>query len=38
MLAAVTSYNAEVGFPTWVIVMCFVVLTGFSVVLAYKME
>jgi len=38
VLAAVTSYNAGVGFQTWIIVMCFFVLTGFSVVLAYKME
>jgi hypothetical protein len=38
VLAAYTSFRAEVGFVTWSIVMCFVVLTGFSVVLASKME
>jgi hypothetical protein len=38
VLAAATSYNAGVGFSTWSIVMCFVVLASFSVVLAYKME
>jgi hypothetical protein len=38
VLAAVTSYQAGAGFQIWIIVFCMVVLTGFSVVLAFKME
>ena len=37
-LAAYTSYFAAVGISTWVIVSCFIILTGYSVRLAYKME
>lgn len=37
-LAAFTSYRAEVGFSTWLIVCCFVALMIFTVGLAYKME
>jgi hypothetical protein len=38
LLAAYTSYTAAVVFQVWVIVFCFLVLTGFSLVLAFKME
>ena len=38
LLAAYTSYDAMVSFQTWIIVICFAVLAGFSLVLAYKME
>jgi Mn2+/Fe2+ NRAMP family transporter len=37
-LAVFTSYNAAVDASTWVIVACFVVLTIFSLRLAFKME
>jgi hypothetical protein len=37
-LAAFTSYNAGVGLSTWLIVGCFIILTLFSVRLAFKME
>jgi hypothetical protein len=38
LLAAYTSYTAAVVFQVWVIVFCFFLLTGFSLVLALKME
>jgi hypothetical protein len=37
-LAGFTSYDAAVGLSTWLIVGCFVILTVFSVGLAFKME
>lgn len=37
-LAAVISYKAGATYPLWIIIACFVLLTIFSVVLAYKME
>jgi Na+/H+-dicarboxylate symporter len=38
VLAAITSYSSSVGLQTWIIVLCFVVLTVFSLILAYRME
>jgi len=37
-LAAHTSYQAAVAWQVWVIVMCFVLLTLFSLALLWKME
>ena len=37
-VATFTSYRAGVGISTWLIVSCFVVLTGFSAWLACRME
>jgi hypothetical protein len=38
LLAALTTYTAAAGFQVWIIVFCFLLLTGFSTVLAFKME
>jgi hypothetical protein len=38
LLATLTSYTAAVGFQVWIIVACFVILTGFSLGLLWKME
>jgi hypothetical protein len=38
VLAAITSYSGGVGVQAWIIVFCFAVLTGFSLILAYRME
>ena len=32
------SYDAAVSWQVWIIVFCFLLLTGFSLVLAFKME
>jgi hypothetical protein len=37
-LAAYVSYDAAVSWQVWIIVFCFLLLTGFSLVLAFKME
>jgi hypothetical protein len=38
LIALVTAYSTVVNWQTWAIILCFVVLTTFSLVLAYKME
>jgi hypothetical protein len=38
VLAAYTSYSVMAGFQVWIIVFCFFLLTGFSLVLVFKME
>jgi hypothetical protein len=38
LLAAFTSYTAAVGFQVWIIIFCFFLLAGFSLVLVFKME
>jgi hypothetical protein len=37
-LAAYVSYDAAVSWQVWIIVACFVLLTGFSLGLLWKME
>jgi hypothetical protein len=37
-LAAHTSYQAAMVWQVWVIVACFILLAGFSLVLVFKME
>src|SRR5262245_56901093 len=38
ILAVVTSYTAHVNTETWIIVLCFIVLTGFSLYLLLRMH
>jgi hypothetical protein len=37
-LAAHVSYDTAVNWQVWLIVACFVLLAGFSLVLVFKME
>jgi hypothetical protein len=38
LVSAILSYNAQVGLAVWAIVGSLILVTGFSVVLAYLME
>jgi len=38
LISVATSYETGAGPSVWAIVLCFVVLTGFSVVLAFRMD
>jgi ABC-type polysaccharide/polyol phosphate export permease len=38
LLAAFTSYSAAVDWQVWLIIFCFLLLTGFSLVLVFRME
>jgi hypothetical protein len=37
-IAVVTGYKAMVGGTVWIIILCFVLLTGFSLSLVYRMN
>jgi hypothetical protein len=36
--SAVTGFRASAGWETWVLILCFVVLTGFSIRLAWRLS